>query len=476
MSSNPSPVPSEGAAAGPSPLTIGKKFLKQYYQALINTPDLMKHFYQADESVLSHGEGSNPTECLAFEKYDLQKRWGDAPPKRLELEHGAIDAQPSTGGGILLVVTGHVVLQDTTQAFVHTFLLALVEGTKRYYVHNDVLRFLREAPQSPSPSAKKEDAKAPTLTSEEKKEEEVKSATATADDTPAVAPVEETAPGHGVEETKEVSEEESAEPAAAVVEENAKPDESAPAVTEGAAEKPKEENTSAPAKETSQQAPKEKKGRKKGRSRSPPDQKKKDAQESKPPAPGSWASMAARPAAVAPAAASTPTKAPAPQKPVEKKVEKKVAGAPAKEKESANNNKGGNGGKNKFGKRDPDCTLVIKNLPNDTKEAELLAMFEPFAARTNTKLVGTKLHRGLAFVDYDSVAPVMAAVGDHKKEPMKMGGRTLEVQQKTEEQRTRKNKVGAAGNASKNGKSGGGKGNNNNESSGRRGSGGRDRK
>jgi hypothetical protein len=468
-SSSSSPVPPEGAAAGPSPLTIGKKFLKQYYQAVINTPDIIPHLYQPKESMLSHGEGSKPTECLSFEKYDVQKRWGESPPKRFELEHGAIDAQPSAGGGILLVVTGHVVLQDTTQAFVHTFLLAQIEGTKNYYVLNDVLRFLREAP------SKEKDAAKAGATSDKKKEEEVAAAPAAEKtSTPAEAPAEETATSGGVEEAKATMSEEEAVEATAAVEEAKVEESSAPAAAEEtASEKPKEEvETAATAQPAKEAAPKEKggKGRKKGRSRSPPDQQKKE-ESSKPPAPGSWASMAARPAA-----ANTPTKAPAAQKVAEKKVEKKVVVTSVKEKESANNKGGGGGGKNKFGKRDPDCTLVIKNLPNDAKEAELLALFEPFAARTNTKLVGTKLHRGLAFVDYDSVAPVMAAVGDHKKEPMKMGGRTLEVQQKTEEQKTRRNKAGGSGGGgnAKNGKSGGGKGNG---ETGRRGSGGgRDRK
>lgn len=91
-------------------------------------------------------------------------------------------------------------------------------------------------------------------------------------------------------------------------------------------------------------------------------------------------------------------------------------------------------------KRDPDCTLVIKNLADNTKEADVLGLFEPFAAQTKTRVVGITVaaHRGIAFVDYDSINPVMKAVGQHKEEPMRLFGRVLEVDQKTAEQRARR--------------------------------------
>merc|ERR1711971_771085 len=39
-------------------------------------------------------------------------------------------------------------------------------------------------------------------------------------------------------------------------------------------------------------------------------------------------------------------------------------------------------------KRDPDCTLVIKNIAENTKEADVLGLFEPFATQTKAKVVG----------------------------------------------------------------------------------------
>lgn len=98
-------------------------------------------------------------------------------------------------------------------------------------------------------------------------------------------------------------------------------------------------------------------------------------------------------------------------------------------------------------KRDPDCTLVIKNLAENTKEQDVLGLFEPFAVANKARVVGITVaaHRGIAFVDYDSVNPVMKAVSQHQEEPMRLFGRVLEVDQKTAEQRARRAARGGGG-------------------------------
>ena len=108
-----------------------------------------------------------------------------------------------------------------------------------------------------------------------------------------------------------------------------------------------------------------------------------------------------------------------------------------------NNRDGDRPGRDKFHhhqrapKRDPDCTLVIKNLADNTREADVLALFNPFAQSTNSKIVGITVsaHRGIAFMDYDNVNPVLKAVTEHKNEKMMLQGRALEFGQKTAEQR-----------------------------------------
>jgi hypothetical protein len=461
-----SPVPPEGAT-GPSPLTVGKRFVKQYYQVLSSTPDQIFRFYNPSLSVLSHGEGSNATTPLAFEQYEITTRWGDAKKMRIELEHGAIDAQVSVNGGILLVVTGHVVLDEVHNAFVHTFFLTTVGNTKRFYVHNDILRFLNE-----DQAAKKTGAGAVADEKVAVKEEEpvvVEPVAVAPTPEPEVQP-EDVDAGGGVEESKEVMDDEEDEPPAVEEEKVSLEEEQVPAIAEEPVVVEKEVPAPVAA---SEPEPKEKKGKKaKGRGRSPPQQEQKPQQPAAKPVPGSWASLVASsgPAPAPAPAASSPTKAPKAPAPA-----KKTEAAPAAEKSAstssssapqdkdASNNTHSSGTKDKkqFGdrpKRDPDCTLVIKNLADGTKDTDLRTLFEPFAIQTKTKVVGATVsnHRGLAFVDYDSVAPVLAAVAQHQKEPLQLNGRVLEVDQKTAEQRARRNQRGGYRSGSPNNSGSGG--------------------
>jgi hypothetical protein len=156
--------------SGPSPLTVGTHFVKQYYHVLSTSPDKLHRFYQPS-SILSTATGSKPTQSTPFEASLAQPtRWTSvAGPMRFAFEHGAIDAQAAASGGLLLTVTGHM----QQKHFVHTFFLSKKDA--RYYVQNDILRFLT------------------TTAAVEKAEEEV-----------ATSETEETsAPGGGVEETKE---------------------------------------------------------------------------------------------------------------------------------------------------------------------------------------------------------------------------------------------------------------------------------
>lgn len=167
-------------ASGPSPLLVGKSFVKQYYQTLSSSPELVGRFYKAS-SVLSHGlEASAPAAPVSLGPYlaplppapgaEETESAGGAPlamkdlfswavpPEndpnavvRFDFGRGAIDAQESVSGGILLVVTGHMTLPadpSKPRPFVHTFLLSDGAPTgsrkKQFYVTNDVLRFVAE--------------------------------------------------------------------------------------------------------------------------------------------------------------------------------------------------------------------------------------------------------------------------------------------------------------------------------------------
>jgi RNA recognition motif-containing protein len=179
------------------------------------------------------------------------------------------------------------------------------------------------------------------------------------------------------------------------------------------------------------------------------------------PVPGSWASLVASGGS----APSTPSRKPVQQsEKVEQVTESTKAPAASGEKdknESKENQEStadsaaaattepkttGTSGKQsqpqqQRNRRDPDNTLVIKNLGDNVKEQDIINIFKPFAVQTNAKIVGTNLnhHRGLAFVDYDSVAPVNAALKKHAETPLQWNGKVLEIDQKSQEQRGRRN-------------------------------------
>ncbi|CAB9502691.1 GTPase activating protein (SH3 domain) binding protein [Seminavis robusta] len=451
---NRSPPPDGQQSSGPQGVTaFGIRFVRQYYGGMLDDPKKICPLYEPT-SLMTDGLGTEPTESVPYETdyksnpEKLKDRFSMPDfAFRLELGHGAIDAQQSVNGGALLVVTGKVAYtpiatedEDAAvddpiwKSFVHTFfLLPRTAGTKKsWYVHNDILRFLKDTaevvpppvvaeapppvvatepvpvaappvvsepapepvpPEQPAPPAVPEQPTPqqtpapPEVVVEEPKvvEEEKKPVVEAASPVPPVEEVEEEAPGGGVEETKEELPTPPPKPAKA--------------------DKPKKENNKAAKKEESEkeQQPSNRKGNKKikeiatvadaGRKSPVPP----PSPAPKPP-PGSWASLVAG----APAASAAVKTAPPPT----------AVKPPPKP----------------------------PNLPDNTKESDVLGVFEPFAGQTKSRVVGITVaaHRGIAFVDYDSINPVMKAVSQHKEEPIRLMGRILEVDQKTAEQRARR--------------------------------------
>ena len=414
----------EGGNAVPSPLTVGKLFVKQYYQVLQTSTDQIHRFYQPS-SLLSDAVGSTPTDPSGLDNYEIAGRWGiiGGETKGFAMEIGAIDAQTSINNSILLVVTGSVSLSQvgSRKTFTHTFFLTYIPNTKRFYVANDVLRFFEE----------KQDVIEETMVAKEEEspiEEPVeleKPISETHADSPSVPESEELSPGGGVEESKEIEEDD------AIVLEAGQPLVVDPVV---------EGSTKTEVKKESK--PDGKEGGRGKRGKGKAGQQAKQQPTSKP-APGSWASLVAS----SPPVVSTPVPpSPARTTRAEKtetvqKAPGPVVAPPAKEKETTSKEKG----VQQRHKRDPDSTLVLKNLPDGAKDSELVALFEGFATSTGGKILGTtvSVHRGLGFVDFDSVPPVMAAVSKHKESPIELNGRVLEVEQKTAEQKARRNKVGS---------------------------------
>lgn len=397
MASTPPPQ-----GGGPSPMMVAQRFVKQYYQVLSTEPENIGNFYKAP-SLYSHGQGNEPTTPAKFKELsgDLLKDRLFKDNYRLDLEYGAIDAQDSLGGGVLVVVTGHLVVEEQRRAFCHTFFLNPYSPPdakkKQFYVHNDIMRFLHDGSKEDGAEKQEEKEVTETVTKE----------TVVVENVEAPKTTEEPAPSADVVPPDAVVEEPVQEPQTVPEPES---DEKEVDEPEAAVEETKEDIVTE----------RDNKSKRKGKSK----RKKSPSPDKAQPAPGSWASMVAHNAS-----------SPAPPSPTRKAKETVADVSPVREEkhekpveQKEQQQKQGKQQQKRL--RDPDCTLVIKHVPENTKERDIREMFEPYAKQTKSKIVGLNVQafKNLAFVDYDSPEPVLLALKETKT--FRLGNRNLELEPK----------------------------------------------
>ena len=480
MSNSPPP----NTAMGPSPEKIGKSFIKQYYQTLLTNPSLLIRFYQPD-STISRGSAADvastsgcaaalaeadPGEAVRAQFFGFAGSGGGE--LSIDFSSGAIDAQESLGGGILLVVTGHVYLPERT-GFVHTFFLnnSAPEGRKKvFYVKNDVLRFLGEEKDGAESADAAVVVNGQTQTEREVVEEpDVAAMQEPVVDIPVVehfveeVVVDYSAVSAAEEEKIEVIDNLEVEALHVATDEPAAEEEKVDLVEDSAPDSPA---TSKGSDGKRSKRNRRKKGGKSSRSSSPSnnevvagdDSPKEDDTPEKPKTPGSWASLVAtgQPKKAGGRRSSPKSrrednskstnttnhdKAPQDRTP---KTEAPTKSAPI----SSSNT------------RTPEATLFIRNVPDATKEPEIRSLFETIAASNGNKILGITLNpnKGFCFVDFDSVAAVDAVVAEAEKSLVKeprtgrkvsssfmVHGRVLDVERKVKENKGYRGSRGRAG-------------------------------
>lgn len=457
MSTDPSPAPTPPPPAGGGgalPLQIGKAFIKQYYKTLVNTPAQLNRFYQPDSTVSrgmepsaptdpssvaevlfapANGEETTPGELVRKNFFEWAGKGSDEGGEdaddilRIELQGGAIDAQESVGGGILLVVTGHIYLpgksHEKAYSFVHTFFLnngAPPGRKKQFYVKNDILRFLtpvvaeeEEVVDEEVVVEEPEVAETPEIEADPSPESE----DAQVEVSEIAAVIEPIKYEPAAEEEKvEVVGDEGQEPMAELsIEEEPAADEEKMDVSTSSDESP----PSSPSSEGKKKRRRRRGGKSRSRSNSPGSaDAAEDKGEEQPKAPSSWANLVASGASKKSESASdskkgskskgsskpgdkssakaAPVKAPPQSQPPSKE--------PASQPQATQN------------KRSPDATLFIRNIPDPTKEDEIRALFESHGNATGNKILGITLNtgRGFCFVDFDGQAAVDAIVAEAK--------------------------------------------------------------
>ena len=476
MSTTPPPPQAQPPDGPAHALAVGKAFVRQYYKILSSNPVNIRNFYHPDSSILHVGtsggaaEGGDNKSHLFADLPDDAFAWAspikaasdeakDAaeesePTDVLAIDFSAaesrIDAQNSVNGAILLVACGHMHLPGSDgsgvpdRPFIHTFVLACSAPTapgrkKQYYVHNDVLRVMKAEKRSATAA---EEATEAAATSNTKAEAKAKVAKERQAPTPAPQAAEEVPTNDGTANSKATS-------------------------TTAPAQDPSP--NSASAESTPKSVDKKKSRRNRGsrgnsRSSSPTNANSRDeateealkaaaeaaiAAVSAPKVPESWASRVKT--------GGPPSVPPSPARDASKKGKKQGGG---KDDEATTNGGAGDGaapsddrGNSKDAKssgkrppaaphqvsRNPDATLIVKNLPAKTTNDDIQALFDPYADRHRcpVRLVSVIQNRNIAYVDFDHPEGVTAILRDTVgHDTWELNGNVLEVKRKSDEKRS----------------------------------------
>jgi len=496
--------------APPSPLLIGKAFIKQYYQVLSSSPASIHKFYKPT-STLSHGlEVSAPARTIAVSDLTSEEidnirsgpfAWAVPPESdpddvlRFDFGRGAVDAQDSVNGGILLVASGRVTLPGAggvDRPFVQTFFLnnSASPGKRRqFYVHNDVLRVLDE--EKTASAAGAADGKEKEEAVEANAGAEVGSGT---DAAPALAD-EATVPAspeekkttvvveEAVEETKDFDDAEDGQ-----VSEVASPGEDksaaaastpAPSKSGGGEKKGGRGGSGSGGKSRGSRgrggrgsrssSPAMKHGEGNAGKREPAgDLEAAAAAAVKPTVPGSWASLVATGGSGG-SVPPSPVRETAAAKKKKQGVEETKDGETSPSRATgASNSAGkadeapavaaataaaaaavGGGGAGTSGRgprppappqapgRNPEATLLVKNIPPNTTQTEIRSLFEPHVKRMNAPIRAVSIitARNIAFVDFDAPDVVTAILRDQEKgsgKQFKLHDQQVEVDRKSD--------------------------------------------
>lgn len=126
----------------PSPQSVGREFVRQYYTLLNKAPDHLHRFYNNNSSFV-HG-GLDPHNREATMVIGQKQIYNKIQQLRFNDCHAKIsqvDAQSTLGGGVVVQVTGELSNNgEPMRRFTQTFVLA-AQSPKKYYVHNDIFRY-----------------------------------------------------------------------------------------------------------------------------------------------------------------------------------------------------------------------------------------------------------------------------------------------------------------------------------------------
>ncbi|XP_075421360.1 ras GTPase-activating protein-binding protein 2 isoform X1 [Ascaphus truei] len=417
----------------PSPLLVGREFVRQYYTLLNKAPDFLHRFYGRNSSYVHGGlDGTGKPQEAVYGQAEIHKKVMSLQFSECRTKIRHVDAHATLSDGVVVQVMGELSNNgQPMRKFMQTFVLA-PEGSvpNKFYVHNDIFRYEdevfgdSEAEMDEESDEEVEEEQEERQPSPEPVQENTNNAYYDSHSVPQKENLIDFRSSNGVEETlEETINEPEPEPEPELKSEELKPDTEEKNLEELEAKSP----TPPPAEPIT-----------------PPQE---------PPKAFSWASVTSKnlpPSGTVPSSGIPPhvIKAPASQQRVESKLESqsqspRVRDQRPRERPSfqprgprpgrGDTEQGESDNRRMF--RYPDShQLFVGNLPHDIDESELKEFFMGYGnvmeLRINTKGVGGKLPN-FGFVVFDDSEPVQRIL---LAKPVMFRG---EVRLNVEEKKTR---------------------------------------
>lgn len=128
--------------ACPSPQSVGREFVRQYYTLLNNAPAHLHRFYNNQSSFVHGGLDAPNRESLpVIGQKQIHNRIEQLNFHDCHAKISQVDSQATLGNGVVVQVTGELSNGGAPmRRFTQTFVLG-AQAPKKYYVHNDIFRY-----------------------------------------------------------------------------------------------------------------------------------------------------------------------------------------------------------------------------------------------------------------------------------------------------------------------------------------------
>lgn len=128
--------------ATPSPQSVGREFVRQYYTLMNKAPDHLHRFYNNFSSFVHGGmDAHNREAAMVIGQKQIYYKIQQLRLHDCHAKISQVDAQSTLGNGVVVQVTGELSNNgEPMRRFTQTFVLA-AQSPKKYYVHNDIFRY-----------------------------------------------------------------------------------------------------------------------------------------------------------------------------------------------------------------------------------------------------------------------------------------------------------------------------------------------